>query len=236
MEATLQDPSRRARVAERVAALVTRHGFDGINLDFEGPFGAYRDQYSDFVRQVAARLHQAGKGVTVDVATQLVPVDRLPLSSWSAPFDYAALAAASDAVILMAYAHSIRRPGSLAPLWWVTDAVHDARARIPAGKLIVGTAFYGRHWVIAGQTVTHTDLTQGEAEALLSASGAVLQRPVADATPRFTWQDGSGTHIVHYEDGQSLATKLHLARASGVACWRLGLEQPAQWEVIAAAR
>jgi spore germination protein YaaH len=66
----------------------------------------------------------------------------------------------------------------------------------------------------------------------------VLQRPLPDATPRFTWQDARGTHIVHYEDGQSLVAKLRLAEASatGVACWRLGLEQPSQWDVIAAVR
>jgi spore germination protein YaaH len=96
--------------------------------------------------------------------------------------------------------------------------------------------FYGRHWIVNGRQITAIDLTQSQAEALLIQSGAQLERPAADATPRFTWTDAAGEHVVHFEDGQSLAAKLKVIRAAkiaGGAFWRLGQEDATQWRVIA---
>ncbi len=138
----------------------------------------------------------------------------------------------------MAYDRATHRPGSLAPLWWVKQTVAYALTQIPAQKLVLGIAFYGRHWIERGKDVTHTDIRQPEALALLASSGATLQRPALDATPRFTWHDAQGQHTVHFEDGPSLAAKLQLAQANGlagVAFWRLGQEAPSQWQVIAGA-
>ena len=77
-----------------------------------------------------------------------------------------------------------------------------------------------------------------QAEALFWQSGAKVQRPATDATPRFSWQDAQGQHVVHYEDGVSLGIKLSAVLAQGIgglALWRLGQEQPSQWNVNAEA-
>jgi spore germination protein YaaH len=236
VESVLHTREARARVADKIAGLVLEHGYDGINLDFEGRFGAYRDGYSDLVARIAALLHPAGKRLSVDVVPQLTPVAAYAAASFpGADYDYGALAQVCDAVILMAYAYSVAKPGPLAPLWWVREALVHALTEIPARKLVLGTSFYGRHWITHGGQVTHSDLTQAQAEALLAQSGATLERPGRDATPRFAWRDRRGDHVVHYDDGLSLAAKLDLAVAAGVAgvaFWRLGQEDATQWEVI----
>ncbi len=232
----LESPGSRRNMAGRILALVLEHDYAGANIDFEGPFGAYRDKFTDFTAQLATLLHAEGKQVTVNVGPQLQPLSGIPVSSWAAPYDYRALAQVCDAVVLMAYSKSDQLPGSLSPLWWVRDATAFAREQVASGKLVVGQSFYGRHWIVNGSTVTHTDLTQEGAEALLARTGAPLLRPASDATPRFTWQDSLGRHIVHYEDGVSLGAKLQAVLAHGVAgfsFWRLGQEKPTQWDVIA---
>lgn len=237
-QAILETPQRRAAVADMIARLVLDRDYAGINIDVEGPFGAYRAQFSDFMARLAALLHPAGKQLSVDVVPPFEPLAPIPASSGAAPFDLAALAESCDAVILMAYAHAGRMPGSLAPLWWVRDATAWALREVPAAKLVVGQSFYGRHWIVNGSQITHSDLTQTAAQALLAQTGAPLQRPAADATPHFSWQDARGQHIVHYEDAVSLAAKLQavLAQgAEGLAFWRLGQEEPTQWSVIARA-
>ncbi len=236
--AILATPDSRARAAREIASLVLRYDYGGVNMDFEGRFAANRDGYSDLLARLAERLHLAGKRLTVDVSTQLKPLAAYSDQEPTASYDYTAIAQVCDAVMLMAYDRATHRPGSLAPLWWVQQTVAYALTQIPAQKLVLGIAFYGRHWIARGQQVTHTDIRQSEALALLASSGATLQRPPLDATPRFTWHDAQGQHTVHFEDGPSLAAKLQLAQANGlagVAFWRLGQEAPSQWQVIAEA-
>jgi spore germination protein YaaH len=226
----------RTRAAVKIAALVLQSGVDGINLDFEGPFGASRQQYADLLARLARHLRPSGKLITVDVVPQLEPVTSYPLSSGAAPYDYGALGHTCDQVMLLCYSYSHRKPGSLAPLWWLRDATGQALTLIPARRLVVGIGFYGRHWIINGGQSTVRDLTQAQAEALLAGSGAQVERPAPDDTPRFSWQDTEGTHTVHYEDAFSLTAKLQVVRTAGVAgaaFWRLGQEDATQWDVIA---
>jgi spore germination protein YaaH len=236
--AVVQTAQARNAVARQIASLVLQHDYAGINVDFEGCFGAFRDQFSDFVVRLAELLHRNGKQVIVNVVPQFKPPAQYPNTSRAASYDYAALGRCCDALVLMAYAKSDQRPGSLSPLWWVRDATAYASSLIAAQQLVVGQAFYGRHWVIRGASIANTDLTQAQAETLLRQSGANVRRPAADATPWFSWQDGQGQHVAHYEDAVSLGIKLSAVLAQGIgglAFWRFGQEEPSQWSVIAEA-
>lgn len=227
----LRSSTQRAAAAKHIANLVLQHNFGGINMDFEGTFGSSRDQYTDFIGRLVKLLRPHGKWVTVDVVPQLHPP---AAGSWAAPYDYQALGAVCDAVVLMAYEYSNQTPGSIAPLWWVKQVMAYARARIAPNKLIVGLPFYGRHWTAAAGRISNTSVTQEEAADLHLWSGAPIQRPASDATPRFSWQSGSVTHTVHYEDKQSVAAMLAAVGGdmAGVAFWRLGKEQSDQWNAI----
>ena len=235
----LKSPQQRAVAAERMAELVLDYDYGGINVDFEGPFGSSRDELTDLIARVAAHLRPASKWVSVDVVAQIRPGSAYQhkRDRWAEPYDYGALGHVSDAVVIMAYDYAYEKPGPISPLWWLREVLTFARSRIPASKLVMGLPFYGRHWITQGKHVVNfRGLHQSEALDLLARSGAHLQRPAQDATPRFSWRDGEGEHIVHYEDEQSLAAKLKEVKAAGVAgvaLWRLGQEQPSQWDVIA---
>lgn len=230
----LQTSAQRGTAAQHIADLVLQHGFDGINMDFEGPFGADVELYVDLIQRLASRLRPAGKWVTVDVVPHLGPTAPHPINAWSAPYDYVHLGTACDAVMLMAYDYSVQQPGPISPLWWVQQVIAFARTKIASQKLVVGLPSYGRHWIKAHGTTSMTALTRADAQQWLAWTGAAVMRPAPDATPRFSWQGPDGTHIVHYEDPTSLAAKLQLVDASlgGVAFWRLGEEYPHQWDVL----
>jgi spore germination protein YaaH len=233
-ERILATPQQRAMAAQQIANLVLQHNFDGINMDFEGTFGAAIELYADLIQRLAARLRPAGKWVTVDVVPHLGPTAPHPINAWSAPYDYVHLGAACDAVVLMAYDYSVQQPGPISPLWWVRQVIAFARTKIAPQKIVVGFPSYGREWIQAHGTTSMSSVTLVEAQQWLTWTGAPLRRPARDATPRFTWRGTDGTHIVHYDDRTSLTAKLQLVDADlgGVAFWRLGLEEPHQWDVL----
>lgn len=231
----LATSQQRAAAAQRIAALVLQNNFAGINMDFEGIFGAYKEQYADLIERLAARLHPAGKWVTVDVVPHLSPSAAHPINAWAAPYDFVRLGRACDAVVLMAYEYTgPQQPGSISPLWWVNQVIAFARTRIPSAKLVVGLPSYGREWVKSGSTTTNGALTQVEAQQFLSWTGASVSRPAREATPRFSWQIGNATHIVHYDDRTSLTAKLQAVDSglAGIAFWRLGQEAQYQWDAV----
>jgi spore germination protein len=230
----LATPQHRATAAQRIAALVLQHDFAGINLDFEGPFGADREPYADLIARLASRLRPLGKWVTVDVVPRLSPTAPQALTAWSAPFDDGRLGVTCDAVVVMAYDYAVQHPGPISPRWWVEQVIAYARTQIPPDKLVIGLPSYGRHWVSTGGTTAMTGVTQVEAQQLLRWSGAPLRRPARDATPRFSWQAGDSLHTVHYDDPTSLVVKLQTVETdlAGVAFWRLGSEVPGQWDIL----
>lgn len=136
----------RRKLADRIAALVTERGLDGVNLDFEPMPEDLADEYAQFVREVRAALDavEPGQHLSVDVHSSLTG------------YDLAALTAddAADIAILMAYEFRGDGAGvasSIAPLRDPTindieTAVASALEQIEPGKLVLGLPWYGRAW------------------------------------------------------------------------------------------
>ncbi len=235
----LESADRRSALADKIAQLVLDRTYDGINVDFEGSFGDGRDGFTDFVARLAERLRPAGKLVTVDVVAQTHAASLYHASSWASCYDYRALGALVDKLVIMVYDYATSSPGPISPLWWLQDVLSYTFGQVPRAKVIVGLPFYGRHWTTnGGQKSPAEGLKQSQALSLLTRSGAQVDRPERDSTPRFSWTDTDGDHVVHFEDAQSLTAKLQRALglgATGFAFWRLGQEADSQWDVIASA-
>src|SRR5205085_6185945 len=69
-------------------------------------------------------------------------------TGWSGAVDYAALAPLVDRAIIMTYEYSgaTTPPGSTAPQAWVDRVLAYTTSVIPAEKVLLGVAFYGRDW------------------------------------------------------------------------------------------
>jgi spore germination protein len=235
----IHDP---ARCTAHIAVLVNEtlaYGYDGIDVDYESLNGASdRDAYSQFTEGLAAALHAQGKLLSVAVH----PKTREP-GSWNGPQaeDWARIGAAADRFRVMTYGYHWdgSGPGPIAPLWWMDDVMDFATSVVPPNRVYVGLHFYGQDWAHSSSG----SLAWEEVQTRISASGVTPQWRDADgwrrtvAEPWFAYSDDGGhSHEVWYADEESIAARLELVSEyglGGIAVWRLGGEDPANWSAIA---
>lgn len=232
VHALLANPKLRRAAVTNIARLVQDGGYAGVNIDFENVPPGDRDNYTAFVRELAAKLGRDGYQVTLSVPAKTWDD---PGDVWSGAFDYRALGQLADAVMIMAYdEHWSGGPaGPVASLGWVKQVVEYAVQEIPPEKIRLGLAAYGYDWPAdswGGRAVTAE-----EAVALAARYGATIEWDAAAQSPHFTYWPGNYAREVWFENASSLAGKLDLVaqyRLGGIALWRLGFEDPEFWEVL----
>ena len=114
-----------------------------------------------------------------------------------------------------------------------------ATSLVPPNRVYLGLHFYGHDWVGA----SGSSLVWDDAQTLIDAYGTAPQWQDTDAggrsvaEPWFAYTDGQEQqHEVWYADGASIGARLGLVREyglCGIAIWRLGGEDPANWSAIA---
>ena len=241
VSAMIHDPARCAAHVNTLVNETLTYGYDGIDVDYEALNGsADREAFSLFVEELAAALHAHGKLLSIAVH----PKTGEP-GSWDGPQaqDWTRIGAAVDRFRIMTYGYhwSTSEPGPIAPLWWMEDVMDFATSVVPPNRVYVGLHFYGHDW--AGGS--SSSLTWESTQTLLNTYGVAPQwresegwrRAVAE--PWFTYTDNAGrSHEVWYADEASIAARLELVRKyglGGIAVWRLGGEDPANWSAIGAA-
>lgn len=223
----LRNPADRQRAVANLLGAVGSLGLDGVNVDFEGLGPADRADLTAFVQQLHRLL--AARGLSTTVAVGAKTSDHWYLDPPGAAYDYAALAQASDGVVIMAYdQHSPgTAPGPVASLAWVRQVVDYALTRVPANKLILGIADYGYDWSSDGSV---RSLSAAQAIALADQEGVPIAWSSAAQEPHFSYTGPRGNlHQVWFEDSWSVAFKLRLVRQDGLAgagLWHLGGEDP----------
>jgi len=217
-------------------AIARTYGLAGIDIDVENVPGDLRPYYTALVEEAAAALKPNGVQLTVSVPAK---VWNDTTSNWGGAFDYAALGRAADQVAIMAYdEHTYGLvPGPVASLPWVERVVAYATTQIPAEKILLGIPAYGYDWV-AGTRVVARGLSTGGAYNLAAQHGAAVQWDDAAQVPFFAYTQDGVAHVVYFENGRSTAAKLDVVTRyglGGIAIWRLGLNEAAIWDEIAAA-
>jgi spore germination protein YaaH len=232
---------RRAHVA-RIVRLVREGRFDGIDLDYEhlalttrpAVAAGVRASFSAFVSELCPRLRRAGKRCVVTVMPRTKDRDGV----WRhklipAVYDYDAVGRLASTVRVMAYDQHAPNTaaGPIAGYPWVEAVARYALAHVPARRLELGIALYGRDWAHG----TATTVTAAHARALAAAHGRrVIHDPVQRAA-WFTYTVGRVRHRVWFSDAASVAARVALARRlhlAGAALWAPGQEDPATWEAV----
>jgi spore germination protein YaaH len=227
----LTDPGVRQATLARLLALARKHGYEGINIDFENGAATDRDALSAFVAGLAARLHEAGKELSVEVSAKY----QHTTTGRSGFYDYEALGEAADRVFVMNWGWhwTTSAPGAPDDME-LCRRVADYVAAMPnRGKYVLGTQMYGMDWPHQGGPSNRaTPLEYAEVQALIGRHRAqpVLD-PQADSWT-FRYTDGAGTaHEVWYPDAGTIARRVALARERGlgIGFWRLGREDQRVW-------
>lgn len=141
-----QNAANITRTVNEIAAAVQNNNYDGVTIDFEPSstnglsLAQVETQYTRFVTQLGARLHQLGKQLMVCV---------YPFTYPQSPFNFKAIASAVDYINIMSYGEfdSYTEAGPNQGLGWdayiFQSALNDG---VPASKLVMGLGPYGDYW------------------------------------------------------------------------------------------
>lgn len=226
----LRDDNLRTRHVQAIVAEVREHNYDGIDIDYESLAPELRGPFSAFMQQLGDALHADGKLLTV--AAHAKTADFGGLGGFQ---DWALLGQVCDRVRIMTYDYHWRGggPGPIAPLGWVRSVAEYGRSVMPSNKLQLGIAFYGYNWGPGGDAIS---MTWNEIQALIEQHRPEVNLAARDADGPieeswFRYRD----RTVWYSDHRSLEPKLRLVDEldlAGIAIWRLGDEDPRNWEVV----
>ncbi|MEC2127606.1 S-layer homology domain-containing protein [Brevibacillus centrosporus] len=228
----LSDKTKRTAVVQKLSAFVDKYQLDGINVDFEGFNPADRDNFTAFVKELAAALHAKGAVVSVDI-----PPDTD--TDWSEPFDYAKLASYADYLVLMAYEEhwvGATEAGSVASLPWFESVIKGVLDDVPAQKLIVGMPLYTRDWYQSGGKLQSTDISIPQSYQLLSQYKASTKWDSSIGQYRSTFKKQGVSHSIWLEESRSLGLKAQSSltwQIGGLAYWYIGSESTDVWTSIA---
>jgi hypothetical protein len=215
--------SYRKRLVDDIVRASIR--YDGVQVDFESVPADDAKNFLGFLGEIRKSL-PTGKILSV-----ALPPRRKPVAD---AYDYAAISALVDRVIIMAYDQHWRtsRPGPVGSVVWLREIIEFAERNVPRHKLVVGLPLYGRAW----QDKTLARALRGHhIDNLVSDKGV---------TPAYTPE--SGCHFryseqvtvnVYYDDINSTRKKLELCRDSGIgstAFWRIGQGSTELWSIISA--
>ncbi len=210
-------------LARQIAAAVFGGGWQGVVFDIEDMPDGANPAFHRLIALTNALLDKQGRSVAVTVQAG-GPVGEMRV--------FARLA---DTVILMNYDDHWQggEAGPIAPQDWFMRQLADARAAVPASKLVIAIGSYGYDWHEGKADA----LTIGEAWQDAHDSDALPIFDPVSGNSGFAYSDGTVHHTVWLMDAATSWNQLRqLNGLKGVALWRLGSEEPGFWEVLDASR
>lgn len=178
--ALLRSEKARARAVDNILQRLTDQGFVGVNLDFENVGTDDRDNYTTFVSQVAAALRPKGYLTTIAVPARDA---RMVAASWGRSYDYAALGAAADYMVVMTYDQHYRAsaPGVVGGADWADAVMAYAVSQVSPEKVLLGIPSYGYDWPAGnGANGNGTNGNGAPAEGNQNGKGGGKARPIMD--------------------------------------------------------
>lgn len=232
-EGILNDYKKRATLIENIVTLAEQYNIDGINMDFENMNQEDKDMYSRLIIELAPRLKDIGKTLTVDVTA--------PDGSetWSLCFDRNVIADVSDYIMFMAYDQygtGGDKIGTTAGYNWVETNINKflGQEAVNKEKIILGIPLYTRLWKEENGKVTSKVVNIKDVDT-----------NVPDGTEK-KWNDELKQYYIEYqeknsiykmwiEDKESIKEKIGLANKynlAGIAFWEKDRESEDFWGFV----
>ncbi|RLQ96158.1 glycosyl hydrolase family 18 protein [Falsibacillus albus] len=209
---------------------------NGINLDIENVSFSDKEYVTQFVREAAARLHQAGLIISMDVTF---------ISSsgnWSKFYDRQELARSVDYMIVMAYDEhgaNSQTSGSVASIPWVENNLKALLKVVPNEKLVLGIPLFTRLWKEQKQsdgslTVSSKALKMDEAKQWITERKLtpIYDQDSGQNFVSYTNEKEQATYKMWLEDECSLQNRTALAekyQLAGVAAWARYFADQSAW-------
>jgi peptidoglycan-N-acetylglucosamine deacetylase len=227
----LNDPQARGRFRKELAAFLASDKYSGLMIDFEAFPKKGQPGFLALLNELSQDLHANGMKLYVTVPSR------------NDEWNYPAVAAASDGVVLMNYDEHYPggQPGPVASQDWFIENLNVAKSRIPPEKLICAIANFGYDWALKpkqgklppgvadkNQSVQDAWLTARDSEADVDFDGDSLN-------PHISYFDEHNLqHDIWFLDAVTAYNQMRAAQALGIqtfALWRLGAEDRSLWRV-----
>ena len=264
----LAKSSDRASVIKPIVDLVMSKNFDGIDLDFEGfafvdgtaSWPTTKPNWVLFVKELSAALHANGKLLSITAPVHFALTEK---QKGYTVYAWVEIAPFIDRLRIMTYDYSTSKPGPIGPIAWVERTVQYAISVLPASKVFIGLAGYGRDWVtkvdgicpdnvakVVSPTAKAATFIMRNAATLASTYGVtpIYNEEFQEAT--FTYQktyngnnaDGQATSCIAtrtawYQNPASYLARAQLVakyRLGGLAEWTMGMEEQSATDGIRA--
>ena len=259
LQKVLAKPKERTQTVATIMELVRSKNFDGIDLDLEGfafvdgteSWKKTRPLWVEFIKELSAALKAEGKLLSVTTPVAFDPATG-KRGYWV--YDWPAIAPYIDRLRIMTYDYATSRPGPIGPLFWAEAAVKYATSVMPASKVFMGVAGYGRDWVVKVDGTCPKDVANivkagakastfvmRDAPALVARYGANAEYKVREGEVNFTYQRTytgvtakgnpttcTATRTAWYQDPRGYMARAQLVekyRLGGLVAWTIGMEE-----------
>ncbi len=227
----LNNADARARFRRQAMQFLASGRYHGLMIDFETFPASGQPGYIALLNELSGDLHARGLKLYVAVPPH------------SNEYNYPALAAAADGVVLMNYDEHYpgAASGPVASQDWFVQNLNFARSVIPKEKIICAIANYGYDWVLKPKT---GKLPEGEHDSTVSVQEAWLAARDSDEdvnfdddamNPHFSYLDEhSIRHDIWFLDAVTALNHMRAAHELGIqtfALWRLGGEDRSLWKI-----
>jgi spore germination protein YaaH len=248
----LQDSTARRRAIESMVEQCERYGYVGFQFDFENIHIDDRAAYTQFYREAARVLHEAGYQISMAVVHR--PAEfagptqyhKWLFKNWRAGYDLEALAEIGDFISVMTYAQHTRRmpPGPQAGLPWVRRVVEYFLRFMPPEKLSLGIPTGSQRWYTSQEDQIKPEMARSYSEQLsYEEAMGYVERYDAPVTwserhkvPYTFYSNAGAFEWIFMENARSFRAKLGLVdeyELRGFSVWVLGNGDPDLWEVLA---
>jgi len=207
-------------------------GLDGIDLDYENLPAKYRGAYGAFIADLAAKLHDAGKKLSICVAYTPGMSQPVPNPGF---YDPELIAKHCDLVRVMCYdKHLASQPGhgptSTAP--WARAAMQYWLKHIPPGKLVMGLPAYSNDYDIRPEgRGRQVDRASPDTTAPIKPHWRPFEKI---NVYRYADKDGN-PRVFYASDSKSTGAHLETVRQltiGGFGFWHHLAVAPATWKII----
>ena len=230
----LNDYKLREKLINNIVNVALEYDLDGINIDFEYVKMSDKDMLSRFIIELAPRLRDIGKILSVDVTAPDGGED------WSMCYDRHTIGKVADYIIFMAYDQygtSSKEAGTTAGADWVKVNIDKFinREEVKPEKLILGMPVYTRLW-------EETSTGGLESKVIFMKN---VDRNIPDGVSK-TWDDDKKQYYIEYEknnstfkmwieDEKSIEAKFDLMKQNnlaGAAYWQKDFESDSFWNIV----
>ena len=227
----LNDAVARALFRRQAARFLASGRYRGLMLDFEAFPASGQPGYVALLQELSADLHARGMKLYVAVPPH------------NEEYNYAAIAAAADGVVLMNYDEHFPggEAGPVASQDWFEQNLKYDLSVIPREKIISAISNYGYDWV---QKPKKGKLPADVHDSSVSVQDAWLVARDSEEdvnfdddamNPHFSYLDERNLrHDIWFTDAVTALNHMRAAQALGIqtfALWRLGGEDRSLWNV-----